>query len=316
MPCAHCGRRIAAGEKAAVAIYYEWPEATEERTLTTRSLIGTATAAASVDILIRGVPDGSFDSLTKTLQHKFVQGGLGGDRGTRTLAEAQSLYHDKIPYSVRNLGDDAVRRFLGGKDFSHIKSAQNAPGLVARNDNIVLENSALNRARGSADMTPGGNFRAGATNAFDATTIVFRDCLRAGTVAALYAGLLEAPVAAIENYIYYRRGLKSGEEAIEDAAKSIAVRVAGGFVIGFAVTGAVALLEASPLLVTVAPILVPIGLALYGYTALKRILNARYAGLPLHQVGTYFCSPRCHTRFAYETGHSALLRWEENRVAA
>ena len=57
-------------------------------------------------------------------------------------------------------------------------------------------------------------------------------------------------------------------------------------------------------------------MALYGYTALKRILNALADGLPLHQVGTYFCSPRCHTKFAYETGRSALMRWESNRTTA
>ena len=133
---------------------------------------------------------------------------------------------------------------------------------------------------------------------------------------ALVAGLFETPVAVIENIIHYRRGLKTGEEAVWDAAKSIAGRAAGGFVIGLAVSGAVAIFGAGPLLVTIAPILLPIGLALYGLTALKRILNALHAGLPLHQVGTYFCSLGCHTRFAYQTGYSALLRWEESRIAA
>ena len=76
------------------------------------------------------------------------------------------------------------------------------------------------------------------------------------------------------------------------------------------------MLGGGPILVSIAPVLVPVGFALYGYTVLKRILNALADGLPLHRVGTYFCSPRCHTRFAYETGHSALMRWEENRITA
>lgn len=29
LPCARCGRRIAAGERAAVDVYYDWPEAVE-----------------------------------------------------------------------------------------------------------------------------------------------------------------------------------------------------------------------------------------------------------------------------------------------
>ena len=31
-------------------------------------------------------------------------------------------------------------------------------------------------------------------------------------------------------------------------------------------------------------------------------------------IGTYFCSPRCHTKFAYETGLSALMRWDRRSV--
>ena len=316
LPCARCGRRIGAGEKAGVDVYYEWPAGTEDRTHSAASLFGTAAAAAGVDTLVRGVPHGSFANLSDALQSKFASAGLGGERGARSMAEAESFYNDSIPYSVRNLGGDAVQRFLEGKDASHIQSAHNAPHLTASNGNIVWENSGLNRARGAENMTGAEQFRAHDGNAFDAATIVFRDCVESAAMAGLYAGLLEAPVAAIENYIHYQKGRKTGEQAIIDAAKSIAIRAGTGAVIGFAVTGAVALLGAGPLLVTIAPILIPVGLALYGITALKRIMNALADGLPLHQVGTYFCSPRCHTKFAYETGHSALLRWENSRASA
>ena len=316
LPCARCGRRIGAGEKAGVDVYYEWPEGTESGLTGSRlsSVVGAATAAAGVDTLIRGVPNGSFANFSDSLQSKFVSAGLGGERGARSIAEAQSFYHDSVPYSVRNLGEDAARRFLDGKDASHIQSAQNAPDLAASNGNIIWESSSLNRARGAENMTDGALSRAQATNAFDSATIVFRDCIESAAMTGLYAGLLEAPVAAIENYIHYQKGRKSGEQAIIDAAKSIAVRAGTAAVVGFAVTAAVALLNAGPLLVTIAPILIPVGLALYGLNALKRIMNALADGLPLHQVGTYFCSPRCHTKFAYETGHSALMRWEENRI--
>lgn len=316
LPCARCGRRIGAGEKAGVDVYYEWPEGTEERTLTAASLVGTATAAVGVDILIRGVPDGSFANLSDSLQSKFTAAGLGGERGIRTAAEAQSFYQESVPYSIRNLGEDAIRRFLDGKDASHIQSAHNAPHLAASNDNILWESSGLNRARGAADMTGSEQLRAGASNVFDASQVIFRDCLESAATTALFATLLEAPVAAIENYIHYQKGRKTGEQAIIDAAKSIAMRAGTAAVVGFAVTGAVALLGAGPLLLNIAPILIPVGFALYGLNALKRIMNALADGLPLHQVGTYFCSPRCHTKFAYETGHSALLRWEANRATA
>ena len=316
LPCARCGRRIGAGEEAGVDVYYEWPEGTESGLTGGRlsSVVGVATSAAGVDTLIRGVPDGSFANLSDSLQSKFVSAGLGGERGIRSVAEASSFYQDYVPYPVRNLGEDAVRQFLEGKDASHIQSVHNAPHLATSNHNIIPESASLNRARGAENMTGVERFEAHTTNAFDATQIVFRDCIQAAGMAALYAALLEAPVAAVENYIHYQKGRKTGEQAVIDAAKSIALRAGTAAMVGFAVTGAVALLGAGPLLVTVAPILIPVGFALYGIGALKRIMNALAEGLPLHQVGTYFCSPRCHIKFAYETGHSALLRWEANRA--
>ena len=315
LPCARCGRRIGAGEKAGVDRYYEWPEAVEETAGgQAAAVIGAATAAAGVDTLIRGVPNGSFSNLSDSLQQKFVDAGLGGERGVRTLAEAQGFYQDSIPYPIRNLGEGATRQFLEGKDASHIQSAHNAPHLADSSSNLLWENSGVNRARGAENMTGREQWQAHASNAFDASTIVFRECLQTGAMAALYTSLLEAPVAAIENYYHYQRGRKTGEEAIKDAALSIAQRGATGFVAGFAVTAAIALIPgAAPLLVTIAPFLLPVGMGLYGYSALKRIERARAYDLPLHQVGTYFCSPRCHTRFAWETGYSALMRWEENR---
>ncbi len=320
LPCSRCGRRIGTGDKAGVDIYYDWPESTAGagRSNQSMSAVGVATAAASVDTLVRGIPSGSFYGLSDSLQRKFVSAGLGGERGIRDAAEAQGFYHDSIPYSVRNLGEPTVRQFINGKDASHIQSVHNAPHLAASNGNIIWENHGLNQARGAENMTGGEQFSAHASNAFDATTIVFRDCMQAAAITAFYAALLEMPVAALENYFHYRRGRSTGEEAIKDAAKVIAARAAAGAVVGFAVTvtGAVALLGAGPLLVTIAPILAPVGIALYGYTAIRRILNAAQHDLPLDRVGSYFCSPRCHTKFAYENGQSGLMRWEANRVTS
>ncbi len=325
LPCARCGRRMEAGEKAAVEIYYEWPEAAEDGKSSAGkwSAVGETTAAVGLDIdtssrnfnpLVRGVPDGSFGNLSEGLQRKFMDAGLRDS--TRTFAQAQSFYQDSIPYPVRNLGEKAVWRYVDGKDASHIQSAHNAPHLAASNDNIIWENSGINQGRGAENMTGSEHLRAQATNAFDTPKISFRECLETAKMTAFYSALLETPISVIENAIHYHKGRKTGEEAVKDAAKAIAMRAATGGVVGFAVTGAVALLGAGPLLVTIAPILMPVGLALYGLSALKRILNALKDGLPLHQVGTYFCSPRCHTMFAYETGMSALMRWEANRVAA
>lgn len=322
LPCARCGRRIGAGEKAGVETYYEWSEAlseTDDRKLEA-SVLGTAVTATGIDMRIRGVPSGSFSNLSDGLQVKFTRAGLGGHLGSRISADAQGFYHESIPYPVRNLGGDAVKRFLESKDASHIQSVHNAPELAHNSSNMIWEDSAINRARGSYDMTGWEQFRANATNAFDVSKIVFRKCLKTAGMTAFFRALLEAPVAAIENYYHYRRGRKTGEEAIREAAVAIGKRAVTGLDIGFAVTAAIVLVPgagAGAVLVTIAPILFRVGIIVYGYSALKRIQKARAYDLPpqLSRVGTYFCSHRCHTKFAYETGKSALMRWESNRVA-
>ena len=317
LPCARCGRRIAAGERAGVDIYYDWPGQTadEQSGALTKSGIAGLSAASQVGTILRGIPDGGFASLSGSLQRKFMDAGLRPEHGIRSAAEAQALYQESVPLMVRSYGADAVRQFLRGKDASHIQSVHNAPHLARDSGNILWENSGVNRARGAADMTGLEKFSAQGSNAFDTAGIVMRECATAAATSALYAGLLETPVAAIENYIHYQKGVVSGEQAVKDAAKSIAQAAGTGAIAGVAITIAIGL--GGPIIATVAPILMPIGLALYGISgALKRILNALDNGLPLHRVGTYFCSPRCHTRFAYETGQSALVRWENNRTTA
>ena len=324
LPCARCGRRIAGGEKAGVEIYYEWANVLEEANtskptspFSKEATAGIASASLGVDVLIRGVPSGSFSDLSSGLIKKFKDAGLSGGRGVRNLHEAQEFYRESTPYPVRNLGEGAVKEYLAGKEASHIDSVKNAPQSARDSDNLVWEDSGINRTRGSKDMTGMEKLDAKATNAFDASTIVFRECLESGAMTALYTALLESPVAVIENYYHYKRGRKTGEDAVKDAAMAIGKRAAAGFAVGFTITAAVVLVPGTAaVLVTMAPVLVPVGIALYSYSALKRILDARAYDLPpgLSKVGTYFCSPRCHTIFAYEAGKSAFMRWEANRV--
>ena len=120
LPCARCGRRIAAGERAAVDVYYDWPATVENgadagNAARIVSSAGAGLAAATPGILIRGLPSGSFDELSQPMRSKFADAGLGGERGVRSVAEAQAFYQDSIPYPIRNLGEDAVWRFLDGK---------------------------------------------------------------------------------------------------------------------------------------------------------------------------------------------------------
>ena len=319
LPCSRCGRRIPSGDRAGIETHYDWPSALEDRDgLTDRATARTSTAgtvgmAAGLEVLVRGMPSGSFADLSDSLQQKFATAGLGGDRGA--WADPEAIYRDTIPFPIRNLGVDP-RRYTDGNDLSHRISVSNSPELARDPGNIVgFENSSLNRARGAETMTGMEEFRLHTTNAFHASGIVLSECLKAAATTALLSGLLEAPISIAENAIHYRKGRKTGEEAIKEAATAIRDRAAAGAIIGFAVRAAVALTGAGPLVVTISPVLLTVGMTLYGHTALKRILSAMEDGLPLSRAGTYFCSLRCHTTFAYETGGSALMRWKADRTA-
>ncbi|MYA22191.1 MAG: hypothetical protein F4Z30_05130 [Gemmatimonadetes bacterium] len=107
LPCARCGRRIGAGEKAGVEIYYDWPNQTEvsHSGMLTKSDIASLATAAQAGTIIRGIPDGSFTNLTDGLQRKFMDAGLRPAHGTRSAAEAQALYQESVPLFVRNYGE-------------------------------------------------------------------------------------------------------------------------------------------------------------------------------------------------------------------
>ena len=316
LPCARCGIRIAAGQSSCANIYYEWPETSDPTPASSavdRVLQFSAPATAAARHFADQRYESSFEHLSDHWRAKFHA--AGGAQPKRTLSEAESLYHDSIPPAVRNLDEDALEAYLDGKDLSHVLSRSNHPEIARDNRNLIWENSTDNRSRGSRDMTSEELYRAHEANSLATSSIVFRECLDAAKTTALYAGLLEAPVAAIENLIHYRKGRKTEEAALTDAGRSIAAAVTSGAIIGFAVTGAVALLPgAGPLVVTVAPILQTVGLPLYALNSVKRVLSALHDGLPLNKVSTYFCSPRCHDMFVYETGYSALMRWDEVRV--
>lgn len=297
LPCSRCRARIESGDLAIEEVHYDWQQS-----------LSVSGAAVGTDLLIRGVPSGSFVDLSESLRSKLSAAG-GVDRN---LLNAESFFQDSIPFPVRNLGENAVNEFVHGKDASHILSQSNHPRLASRNDNIIWEDSYTNRARGAEDMGFSEQLMAQSTNAFDAVEIVFRECLQGAGMAAFYAMFMEAPITTIENYIYYRKGIKTGLQASSDAIESLLRTAVVGAAVGFAVTVAIAA-GAGPLIVTIAPVLSSVGFALYGVGALSRIQRAYRTGPLLDRVGILFCSPRCHVKFADEMSRSALIRWERNR---
>lgn len=329
LPCARCGIRIPAHHPAAAEIYYEWPSETEEGLhkpapkISRASGVAVTASVASSTAEKFARPFVSFSDLTEKLQGKFHTAGMRG--GKRTLSEAQEFYQRSVPDSVKAIssggaprpvrideGVQSVAEFIEDKDASHRLSVKNHPGEIANPRNVGWEDPSINRARGSQDMTREAWADIPRQTFLDTGATIVHQCLEVGVRSAFYAALLEAPVTAIENYILVRKGIKSEEQAVKDAADDIRRRAGGAAFAGAAVTLAVSV-GAGPILAAVNPIAIPVGIVLYGYSALKRIIRALDNGAPVHYTGTYFCSTRCQQKFAWETGYSALMRWQERR---
>lgn len=140
LPCMRCGRYILSGEKARVQTCYDWPEMLEDEAVSRNGGIagGAIITAAGADVLIRGVPFSSFADLSRELQQKFKDAGLGDEYGEPNGHRSKSLlYHDSGPYSMRNLGENSVQQYLADKDASHIVSKENAPRLADHPGNLI-----------------------------------------------------------------------------------------------------------------------------------------------------------------------------------
>ena len=78
LPCSRCGRRIPSGDRAGIETHYDWPSALDDRDgLTGRATARTSTAgtvgmAAGREVLVRGMPSGSFADLSDSLQQKQI----------------------------------------------------------------------------------------------------------------------------------------------------------------------------------------------------------------------------------------------------
>ena len=212
----------------------------------------------------------SYADLSGSLQTKFKAAGLGGERGVRTIAEAQSFFDSSVPDSVKLLGEDAVKEWLAGKDASHIKSFENAPDIVKSDSNFLWENASANRARGAADMTGLEQIQINLSGGFESFVSTAAEIVPQAT---LYAAAIEGGISIVENSIYVYRGQKDIQTALQDTARNTAKSAVIGLVAGTAIAGASAL-GAAPIIAAAAPALGVVGGALLVYSVSKRIHTA------------------------------------------
>ena len=232
---------------------------------------GRAVEITAVAHALNSVIDNvSYADLSGKLQTKFKDAGLGGERGVRNAAEAQSFFDSSVPDSVKLLGEDAIRDYLADKHASHIRSFENAPELVKADSNLLWENDSANLARGSENMTGFEHLQVNLSNGFDAFRISATEIV---PQAMFYAAAIEGGISIVENSIYVYRGQKDIQTALQDTARNTAKIAVIGLVAGTAIASASAL-GAAPIIAAAAPALGVIGGALLVYSASKRIHTA------------------------------------------
>ena len=215
----------------------------------------------------------SFSDLPSRLKWKFRVAGLGNGRGIRNLAEGEEFYRKSLPRGLRSLRVEDVDEFLRGKVASHKESVANVPGKAKMPGNIIWENRGPNLKRGSANMRFGERLHAHAINGTHNLRIVGQYALRNAGKAGVFAALTELPVSAIEGTIHVAKGKRSKKSAVREAAINTAkAGITGGVVAGALTVGTA--LFAVPAVAAAYPVLVPVGVALYGNQVYRRISRA------------------------------------------
>ena len=239
------------------------------------------------------------------MQRTFKVRGLGRGLGSRSDAMAQRLYKS-VPKEVRNLGTEPVKKLIEGKDASHIRPVANAPGKARQPGNVVWEKSSLNRARGSRNMTPAEVARANSALRISALGTVSRAVARNAARGGAIAAFTEAPVTGIENYFHWKRGRKSGSQAMKDATKEVSVSAAVGATTAGAMTAAAAMGVGISLGPFGVPLMIAGGTILVG-RGWSRIAKAAQRDLTLDEQLIFFCKDEdCKLLYAQAVTDSAV----------
>ena len=298
VPCGYCGETIAESILTVVQRLYDWPDSgtvsgSEADPPQGHSAAAGVTAAGATKSSTAG-----WHNLSSATQQRFRTGGLGRGLGSRSPAMARRLYEKEVPEAIRNMGEPAVKDFLKGKHFSHIRSVSNAPGRAKAPSNVVLENARDNLRRGSRNMTSNGRAAAKSAGRASAIRTGAKAAVKSGARAGLFAAAMEAVVAVPENILHVKRGRKSGGQAVKDAAKNVG-SAAG---VGVAAAGVANAAAVAGVGLSLGPIGVPIAIAGVGLmvgTGVHRLVKAAKRDLPLDEYHIFFCkNMRCKNRFA------------------
>lgn len=318
--CSYCDHTIHAGHQAfhdRIVILASEDAEPQKATLekTAQGFAGTGNMPINKSV--------RFDELSPDLILKLRRAGLGNGRGFRTHAEAEQLFVESIPASVRNSGEKVVWQFLKNKQASHIESVVNAPGKAKNPGNIKWESGKSNQMRGSRNMNGVEKASINAKNGAHTAGIVAKNAARSAGRGAIFAVLLEAPVSAIENGIHVSKGRKSKKDAVKDTAKDVGkAGIVGGITAGgIAVAGA---LGFGAILAPAAPVLAVAGVGVFTFSAIRRIGGAMKddveGDVAAQSIPLYFhaecddCETSVSCYDAYVTDISNYLRDDDSEL--
>ena len=220
--------------------------------------LGTIAGAGTGLVSAAEVAANTWEALSTETKQKFRQRGLRTGMKVRADDMAEALYRT-VPQSVRASGEAAVLEFLGKYDLSHVKPVSEAPGLAYDLDNVIWEEKALNRKRGSNIMDAAAIQAAREALSLEELKarrkLVASSARRALSRGWIGSMSLEAPVVTLENLLHVHHDRMSPEEAVADGVVDIATTV----IVGGAVSGAMSLAgqalttNAVPIAMAVAP---------------------------------------------------------------
>ena len=285
--CHSCEETILRNAESFVWTFFAWPVSSEADRNSDDAVVQDLHWEVGPASWLGRLRPGGWDRLSPDTRNLFRIRGLGRGLGIRTPTMARRLYENSIPQSIRDAGEPSVLRFLQEKHASHIRSVARNPGRAKAPSNIVWERPSRNLSRGARNMTAAEVAAANASAQRFAYVVAGKAVARqAGFTAAI-----EFPIASLENWFHWKRGRKTGEQAIRDTAKSTSASLGSAAALA-AIVQVAGLTGVS--LSFLAPLAAPLaigGLAMFAVSSVRRVARAAGHDFPLDELRVYFCLP-------------------------
>ncbi len=177
---------------------------------------GTVSMIAAVSQLEAIAHNVDFSSLPSEFVDRFQS--VGTRDSWRDIEEARLIFED-VPAPIRAEGMDAVNEFRNGKDWSHIISHQHGGADSAGNG--LFEVEALNRSRGSEDMSWWAEDKAQVSNFLEGSESYLQQAAEQALTAGAAVAAVSAAMALLEFGLQYAKGEIDKEQFYRNLIKTV-----------------------------------------------------------------------------------------------